>query len=1028
MRLLRFPLTVLGAMAMACAAAQTPYPDLTIQDVAWDEGEHHYAVTQKILSPSTPDLPASITGTADAEFVSGTEVRLLPGFHAGALNGAGRFHAYIDNSLSAPGDVVIISPAPDGSEPYGGIVDNVVHVHKWEKVEVGLRLPQEYQDAIDRFFDHYYSDPGDSFEATPSNVDAPHDLNPYADDSLRLLIALSKPDGSQTLKWGYFMREGKWSATNATAILKEDLTNVLHPYNIRFRFTPDQEGPWLFSLLIQAPFTSSLTDIALPNLEYSGYAFVSDPPMADNHGHLQVNENNRRTLKFEDDTPFFGLGTNMADKRWPHAWNDTLGPRLLRRDFDQMWETMDELHSVGGNFLRMWLIRGLFAPEWVNLGVYDAYHAAYSCFPNDPNTVPQVHGNGQFQCWAFDQMLDHARENNIYLQLCIDPYPPIVAYDAPHWVMHPFLRFLKPFRDNTPGANPYDLKRFFYSCEGDIDPDDTQAVRLLDGGAFYFWKRRYKYIMNRWGYSVNVPIIEPFNEVDQMLTYRYSDLRPNALGESPLCPDDRLEWHADDKLPPTYNDWLTDIIDYVRGPVDQEHPVSSPLGETHKLFLTGTGLDGTTHEDYYQPHHNPRVDLADVHIGFYPALQNERTMIDWRNHEGWKHAQDCMANFSEKPFNQGEYTQFSFIKIPNPIPGQPALIDRNDVDGFFHNYDVSFHNEIWTSAFSGRFVAGSSWSWARVFWWENTLPTAPADNSNVEQIGPFTNQLPIPGQPNTGINYLDLGLGIPVPITNRKLHQNFRPLADLLFRPSVQDLGFFDGNFTAEKIFDENPNNPNPIECYYLKNTENNTAIGWIHNRNASVAKSFYVKRDNLFQNFLGCTAPALSSIELPDFASGNEYYITWFPTRMNIDPTDLPSDAADVDMNSSVLLDFSSRPFGGVFNNYLDTLHSDYAFVITPVPFVKSLHLPAVQDVPARTDWDFSVYPNPARESFVLQFSDESIKDVTLLDVSGRRVAQYPNVVGPSLQVRTDHFAMGVYWVHVATEMNSKIKKLIIH
>ncbi|MCB9183432.1 MAG: T9SS type A sorting domain-containing protein [Flavobacteriales bacterium] len=1032
MRLLRFPLTVLGAMAMACAAAQTPYPDLTIQDVAWDAGEHHYSVTQKILSPSTPTLPASITGTADAEFVSGTQVRLRPGFHAGAFAGAGRFHAHIDNALDPAGDVVIISPAPDGSEPYGGITDNVIHVHKWEKVEVGLRLPQEYQDAIDRFFQHYYpypdaaiaDDPNNYWHlgpyiAAPGNVDPAHDLNPYADDSLQVVMTLMKPGGTMALKWGFFMREGKWTSTLPSAALDEDFSNVLHPYHFRFRFAPDEEGPWQFSLSAKAPNTFTPSNESLHDLTYTGYAFTCDPPLPDNHGNLEVNPNNNRTLKFEDDTPFFGLGTNMADKR-----SRNTPPGIHLQDFDHMYGTMDQLHAVGGNFLRMWLLCDLFAPEWVNLGVYDKYRAIHECdqhylAPPSSAYPPNIFkSNAQFHCWALDKLLDHARENNIYVQLCIDPDPPIVAYQAPVWITHPYLPYLERFLDNTPGESPYDLKRFFYSCEGDVDPDDPQAVRLLDSGVFYYWKRRYKYIMSRWGYSVNVPIIEPFNEIDQMLTYRDFDARLDEDNYSPLCPGYRVEWFADAKLPVTYNDWLTDIIGYVKDPIDQQNPAQSPLGETHKLFLTGTGLDGTGDENYYLPHHNSRVDLADVHIGVFPELHSERSMVDWRNHEGWQHAQDNMANFSLKPFNQGEYTHYTSLKIPNPTEGQPDLINRDDVNGFFHNYDVSFHNEIWTSAFSGRFVAGSSWSWERVFWWNGALPLPPPDDLNQEQLVPFTNAYP-------GSNNLDIALGIPITIPNRPIHHHFRALADLLNRPSVQDLGVLSGEFTPRAFYDET--NANPIECYYLTSGLS-TAMGWVHNRNASVAKSFYVKSGTVYENFLGCTAPGTVSITLSGFFPLHAHYITWFPTREGM--TDLPPDTEfpetlGSDINGDILIHLDGY-FNGIEDNYLDTLHSDYAFVITPQPFVKSMaHVETEAEV--ESGWDFALYPNPTSDKLTLAFADDTIKDVALVDVSGRRVARYPNITSPVLQIPTDRFARGAYWVQVTSCGNIKTKRLII-
>ncbi|MBK6343487.1 MAG: hypothetical protein IPF41_13115 [Flavobacteriales bacterium] len=131
---------VIGALAALLdmvACAQTPYPDLAIQDAAGTSGTHHYAVTQPIGSPASDAVPIEIAETADAEFVSAAQVRLTPGFHAGAFSGGGQFRARIDRGWARP-PMVLIAPDPATS-----LVNGVMHVPKWEKVEIGLRLPQD---------------------------------------------------------------------------------------------------------------------------------------------------------------------------------------------------------------------------------------------------------------------------------------------------------------------------------------------------------------------------------------------------------------------------------------------------------------------------------------------------------------------------------------------------------------------------------------------------------------------------------------------------------------------------------------------------------------------------------------------------------------------------------------------------------------------------------------------------------------------------------------------------------------------
>ncbi|MBZ0206779.1 MAG: T9SS type A sorting domain-containing protein [Flavobacteriales bacterium] len=970
---------------------QVAYPPHVVQNVNWTSGTHHVGVSPQLLSPGSPGQTVTISGDAVGEFVSGTAVRLAKGFHAGTFTGNGYFHAWIDESL-APGPVAVIAPDPDTH-----VQGNVLHVNKWEKLEIGLQLPQDYQDAIDRFFAHYYADPNDPYVATPGNVDPAHDLNPYADDSLQLVMTLTRPDGSQTLKWGFFMREAEWGSNAPAALLVANTDGPLHPYHIRFRMAPDMEGEWQFTLSITAPHTFDLAGAPLAPLQFTGYAFTCDPPLPDNHGPLRVNEANRRTLQFEDGTAFFGLGTNMADTRI-----STPGVRTFcQRDFYYMQEAMEDLHEVGGNFMRMYLMRNIFAPEWVNLGIYDAFKSPDPC--SMPSATPTVWGNCQYQCWAFDQFLDKARASNIYVQLCIDPYPPITVYENFIWGNHAYMiNFVEPY-PQAPPMNKYDLKRFFFK---DGDPAQTAS------GVFYYWKRKYKYIMSRWGYSVNIAAIEPFNEIDQMLSYQ-------TVTMDAICDENDGTWNTDPALPATINQWITDIAEYVRGPVDLDNPVTSPLGEDKKLFLMSyTDAASATDTEHYLHLTNPQVDLMSVHKYAWPDPQYDIGQPDSWMKYAFDHVQDFWNAYpsdnaplhQRKPFTQGETNYWNEMQVGGW---------KNHIEKIFHNYDVSFHNELWSSAFSGKFAAGTTWLWERVFWWPDALPQPPSDpDNNEEQIGPFSNVL-------GATNNLDLGLGIPIPIQNRTLHHHFKPLADLLYHPSWLDIGFFNSDYTANKVFDES--NANKIEGYYLKSADSTVAIGWVHNRNAWVMNSYYLANTDTTQNFFGCTVPSDTSITLTGFLPSTEYHISWFPTRM--DSTVLPMDTVRISSGTgTLLLDLSTAPFGDIIQYYLDTLRADYAFIITPEPFEKSMQARVTDQITPETGWDFFLYPNPARDALYLRFQDDAPKDITVLDVTGRQVAYQSNITAANHFLSIGRLAKGAYWVRVADSNRWKVKKLIVH
>ena len=278
-----------------------------------------------------------------------------------------------------------------------------------------------------------------------------------------------------------------------------------------------------------------------------------------------------------------------------------------------------------------------------------------------------------------------------------------------------------------------------------------------------------------------------------------------------------------------------------------------------------------------------------------------------------------------KPVNQGEFQHYTNLSL------NPTSTTTHEIEKYFHNYDVSFHNEIWASAFSGKFAAGSTWHWERVFWWKGGLKTPPSDgNSQVfaqyHQSGFYSN---VEGESN----YLDIG-GVPVPLPNRKIHHHFRPLADLLAHPNWLAYEFFDRPYTAEKAF----STTNGIECFYLRAEYEPVAIGWVHNRNAWTMNNFYLSSS--VNNFLGCSPPNVEPIALGVFNEPQSpVYVTWFPTRMN--STVVPATTLEIVSSSgTITLDLTDQ-FGGTENNYLDTLRSDYAFIITPVPFTKSLRLP---------------------------------------------------------------------------------------
>ncbi len=1041
MRARRTPSVIVAMALVTPALCQVTYPDCYIQNVDWTDGTHHIVVPQAIYSPGENGAPASTTGTANTEFVSATHIRLTPGFHAGDLTSDGRFRARINPWMGEPGDVVVV-PNP-GTE----IVDDILHVKKWEKLEIGYRLPEGYRDAIESFYRHYYPynyppypvNGPNANVAVPGNIDPVHDLNPYADDSLLMVMTLTDPSGDARMKWGFYMKEADWLNGSADAPLAENL-NALDAYRIRFRFAPDEVGAWQFGLTIKAPHTSTPTNEPLAEIWYSGYGFVCDPPLPENKGPLTVNPNNDRNLWFEETgEPFFGLGVNMGKHRSVASHqNGTHWTSIYRRDFETMTTTMDQLHEVGGNFMRIMMMRNNFAPEWVNLGVYDAYKTPQVCdqtyTPICDNTAwsTNVRGNCQFQCWAFDQLLDRAKAENIYIQLCIDPYPPIIDYEKFIWGAHPYVvNFLEPERQ-APPDNPFDMTEFFYKDGDPASADPTHAD--YPASIFYYWKRKYKYIMSRWGYSVNLPIIEPFNEIDQMLSYSDVDMTPQNVPCADLddlphwgtCMENRADWHEDTDLPGIIDHWVTDIATYVKGDLDLSNPVASPLGETDKMFLMSYAGGSPTNDAYHLSFSNENVDLIDAHRApdYYPwsALGYAFEAEAYRSNESF------MNDGHKKPFHHGEFTSYGNYAIPPPP--DPPIYEYGSSYRLFDNYDVSFHNELWASTFSSCFAAGTTWGWERVFWYPNSLPYdpdhgLPLDPGNLADQD-HSDALDLGDWNTLKVGTDGLGFPIYVDVQNRTLHHHFKPLSDFLNKPSVQALGLFTGDFTPHVA------EANGIECIYLLDDSRHLAVGWVHNKNAYWWNSLYITSDQ--QRYLACSDPSAQSIDLTEFENHPHYFVSYFPTRMNT--IECPADEEDTSGDGSVTLHLNN-PLGvalnGVFAstgasvNHLDTLHSDYAFIVSTGNFVKSLH-PPTPDIVVETGWNFDLYPNPARDEIFLRLPDDSPKVITILDLAGRQINSWGSVTGTVQHLPTGSLARGAYWVRVSDGVQSRSKKLLVH
>lgn len=263
---------------------------------------------------------------------------------------------------------------------------------------------------------------------------------------------------------------------------------------------------------------------------------------------------------------------------------------------------------------------------------------------------------------------------------------------------------------------------------------------------------------------------------------------------------------------------------------------------------------------------------------------------------------------------------------------------------------------------------------------------------------------------------------MPLLVENRTLYHHFRPLSDFLENVALGWGGFFDQDHEPKKVYDAN----GKLECYYLVNTDQTMAIGWVHNLNAYWENHYYV--NNQHESYLGCATPSGQSIALNGLLPGSDYQVTWFPTRMNM--TTLPADHEDTTQTGTVTLDLSSLPFNGIYswpaNDNLDTLRSDYAFMIHALPQLRMMPVAGLDTIVDPHSWDFGMFPNPATDEMNILLRDGPPVTLSIVDVAGRQVLHVDGLSEGLHRLGLKDIAPGAYSVRATAGHTVRTKLLI--
>jgi hypothetical protein len=334
--------------------------------------------------------------------------------------------------------------------------------------------------------------------------------NPFDSSDVALEAVVAPPSGEEYVVPGYFDRPFSRAEENG----EEKLTPA-GPPRWRIRLAPRVEGTHRVTVRLR-----DRTGNAVPQ----EFTFQATP--ARTSGYIKVSPRDRRYFEFSDTKPFFPIGANTG---WA-------GPKGVA-DYERWFPAYGK---AGANFGRLWL-----SPAWTTFGLEQTGKPA------------EGKGMGQFDlgnAWRLDQVLGLARENGLYLTLCIDSYNILRNEDAHnYWEKTPH---------NSDNGGPLRVWSDFW--------DDPKMDKL--------YRDKLRYLVARYGAMRNVFAWEFWNEVDLTRDFKLQPVR---------------DWHQ------RMAEALKTIDPY-------DHPVTTSTANTMGV----RDLEQLRELDFFQTHHYGSPDLA----------------------------------------------------------------------------------------------------------------------------------------------------------------------------------------------------------------------------------------------------------------------------------------------------------------------------------------------------------------------------------------------------------------------------------
>ncbi len=498
----------------------------------------------------------NLNGTKEVDFISSTEVHLKPGFSAYGFNGNGYFHASV---IKSEIPLVVFTPENTNGE-----------VGKYDKLEIGVRLPQNVYDEIDNFINEI------------PNVNK---LNPFNESDINVIADFYTLTGNNLATenfkhtvYGYYHNEYKTvietPANAVNSYYEKDTTS----FRFRVRFAPWLIGYWKCKIRVE---------INGHGILYSKSFNFKCVPSSTN-AYMQKGTNNYFfTL---NNNTYMPIGQNLV---WPRCdengdceqfgnlgifensgsgYQSELNNPITYLHFRNK---MEVLRNSGANFFRM-----LFAPwsvdlEFENIGNY---------------TSPNINKDRMRCAWEMDKIVDKAKELDLNFSLNLDVHY-MVEEDS----------------ENSSWDWDWPSDHCGFPDIGNCYQEDLGLQEPLEfltsPVAQNYWKQKLRYIISRWGYSTNIAMFEMFSEINNLGAVFPTELVNNDCLHTSAT-DEYKRYETNPAYPEAVENWHEIMTDYIK----------NTLGHNQHLLSTSyTGNDRLSDASY----NLPNIDI--VNYNFYSA-------------------------------------------------------------------------------------------------------------------------------------------------------------------------------------------------------------------------------------------------------------------------------------------------------------------------------------------------------------------------------------------------------------------------